>query len=253
MQNVIILGSGRSGTSMVAGTLAKAGYFIGDHLHPPRHSNPKGFFESPEINGINEELIAQVIPKRPLILGKWFFRDRPVYGQRWLASMSLDTKIQSPPKLIERIKRVTQKEPFCFKDPRFCYTLPVWRPYLNNTVFLCVFRHPAVTAKSILKECDDMKYLHSLSINFNRALSIWTLMHRHVLEIHRHEGKWLIMHFNQILDEDGLNRIEKFTGAKVDRSFPEVSLRRTECSSQVPSDTMKVYKELCKLAGYIDH
>jgi len=44
MKNCIILGSGRSGTSMVAGTLAKSGYFMGDNLYPARESNPKGFF-----------------------------------------------------------------------------------------------------------------------------------------------------------------------------------------------------------------
>jgi hypothetical protein len=237
---------------MAAGTLAKAGYFMGDRLYPPRHSNPKGFFEDPEINGINEELIARVIPKRPRILGKWFFRDRPVYGQRWLARVPLDTKIEPSPKIIERIKRATEREPFCFKDPRFCYTLPVWRPYLKDTVFLCVFRHPAVTAKSIIKECNDMKYLQSLSINFAQALEVWTLMYRHILEFHMHEGDWLFVHYNQILEGEGLDHIERFTGAKVDRTFPEASLRRTECNIDVPPDTLKVYKELCALAEYDD-
>jgi hypothetical protein len=54
MRDCIVLGSGRSGTSMVAGALAKAGYFMGDRLYPARDANPLGFFEAPEINSINE-------------------------------------------------------------------------------------------------------------------------------------------------------------------------------------------------------
>ena len=50
VKNCLILGSGRSGTSMIAGILHKAGYFMGDNLYPPRSANPKGFFENWEIN-----------------------------------------------------------------------------------------------------------------------------------------------------------------------------------------------------------
>ena len=256
MRNVIILGSGRSGTSMVAGVLSKAGYYMGDKLYPARHSNPKGFFEAPEINRINEKLIAMVIPKRPLILGRWFFRDRPKYGQRWLAQIPLGTEMPSPIYIVRHIEKVTKKEPFCFKDPRFCYTLPVWRPYLKNTVFLCVFRHPTITVKSILKECNDMRYLRSLSINFKKALNIWTLMYQHILKVHRWEGRWVFIHFNQVLEGKGLDRIERVTGAKVDRKFPEPSLNRTarifDLSLDLPLEVMSIYEELCKLAEYDD-
>lgn len=250
MKNCLITGSGRSGTSMAAGTLAQAGYFMGEDLYPGRGSNPKGFFEAPEINNINELLIERIIPARPPVLGRWFFRDRPVYGQRWLARVPPGTEIQSTPDIVERIKDVTGKKPFCFKDPRFCYTLPVWRPFLKDTVFLCVFRHPADTAKSILKECSDMEYLRNLSISFERAVEVWTLMYRHVLEIHRHEGSWMFMHFNQVLSEEGMKRMEDFTGAAVDRGFPDHSLRRSVSDEPVMSEARKVYETLCELAGY---
>ena len=50
--NIIILGSGRSGTSMVAGLFRNCGYYMGDNYILPRESNPKGFFEDSEINNI---------------------------------------------------------------------------------------------------------------------------------------------------------------------------------------------------------
>jgi hypothetical protein len=42
---------------MAAGSLAKAGYFMGENLIDARKSNPKGF-EDVEVNIINEELLA---------------------------------------------------------------------------------------------------------------------------------------------------------------------------------------------------
>ena len=56
MYNCLILGSGRSGTSMAAGVLAKSGYFMGRNLIPPRPANPKGFFESEQITDVKKRL-----------------------------------------------------------------------------------------------------------------------------------------------------------------------------------------------------
>ena len=67
MKNVIVLGSGRSGTSMLAGMFRSAGYFMGTDYITPRDSNPKGFFEGREVNDINEKLLQRVVPtKHPL-------------------------------------------------------------------------------------------------------------------------------------------------------------------------------------------
>lgn len=252
MRNVIILGSGRSGTSMVAGTLAKCGYFMGRNLLPANESNPKGFFEDVEVNGINEEILSHVVPKRPPIFGKWFFRHRPLPWQRWLSQVPVGKSMVSSPSISERIRKLTEKEPFTFKDPRFSYTLPVWRPFLRNTVFLCVFRHPAITAQSIVKECRADERLHSISIDFRKALKVWSLMYQHILQIHRDEGKWLFLHYDQVLTNLGLQRIETFLQAPVDRSFPEISLCRTVSNSSVPNDIQNVYHKLCELSGYED-
>jgi len=237
---------------MVAGCLAGGIYFMGDSLYPGRPSNPRGFFEDPEINGINEALLAQVLPRRPRFLGKWFFVSRPVEGQRWLAEVSLGTNIPCPQDLGRKIQELTSREPFCFKDPRFSYTLSVWRPLLNNTVFVCVFRDAASTALSILKECRDASYLHSLSMNFERALRIWTLMYKHILEHHRQEGEWLFLHYDDLFSGRGLSRLEAFLKVPVDRTFPDVSLHRSFSNHPVPAETRRVYEELCSIAGMQD-
>ena len=253
MRNSLILGSGRSGTSMVAGSLAKAGYFMGSCLVPARSANPKGFFEDVEVNMINESLLAPLVSERLVLLGREFFRSRPLEGQRWLARIPLGSKIPCPQETAERIRKVTQHESYCFKDPRFSYTLPAWRPFLKNTALICVFRDPASTAFSIVKECREASYLHTLRMTFGRALRVWNLMYRHILTLHRHEGDWLFLHFDQVTQGDGLKRIENFLGVRTDASFPEMSLRRSfPTSVSIPRRAIRVYKDLCELAGYGD-
>ena len=98
---------------MVAGTLGRCGYFMGERLYAGRPSNPKGFFESPDINGINETLLAKVLPRRPPVIGRWFFRDRPVRTQRWLARVPLGTHMPSVATVESRITRLVAREVRC--------------------------------------------------------------------------------------------------------------------------------------------
>jgi hypothetical protein len=252
MKNCLILGSGRSGTSMVAGVLAKAGYFMGENLIPAREANPKGFFEDVEVNMINEDLLAQVVAKRVVVMGREFFRARPLEGQRWLAAVALGTRIPCPDKIADRIRAVTQHNFYCFKDPRFCYTLPIWRPFLKNAVFICVFRDPASTAISIVQECKEAAYLHTLAMTFARALNVWRLMYCHVLRIHRQKGNWLFLHYDQLFGAEGLNRLGAFLDVQADATFPEASLRRSFPTDhpRISQRTWRIYEELCGLAGY---
>lgn len=256
MRNCVVLGSGRSGTSMVTGTLAQAGYFMGNYPTPAtvrvQETNPKGQYEDQEINEINEIILAQVVPDRPWLLGRWFFRDRLTQWQRWLAQIPLETRISSPSSVLSRIKALTKHQPFCFKDPRFSYSLPVWKPFLEetNAVYICVFRDPASTALSILKQCEYAHHLRGLHMTNDQALAMWTYMYEHIIEIHCHKGDWLFLHYNQVLSPQGLDKLEAFTEASVDRSFPDASIRRSVSTSSVSTKTQNIYDKLCHLANY---
>ena len=247
MRSALVLGCGRSGTSMAAGTLAGAGYFMGERLHPARHSNPKGFYESGEINQINEALLAPLVPERP---------DDPAAlrrGQRWLARLPWDATVPGPDaETLERMRRAVDKRPFCFKDPRFCYTLPVWRPLLGDTVFLCVFRHPASAALSIVRECRDMENLHNVEMDIARAVGVWSAMYRQVLDRHRHVGDWLFVAYRQFFEAGALDRIGRFVGASIDASFPEASLERSRPTESPGAEALAIYRELSGLAGWTE-
>jgi hypothetical protein len=239
-RSCLILGSGRSGTSLLAGTLRQAGYYMGEHLIPADAANPRGYFEDDEINAINEALLAQVtLP-----------RCRPVHGWRWLASVPVATQLSCSPDIARRIESQTARAPFCFKDPRFCHTLPVWRPFLSDVVFLCVFREPARTAHSIVKECRTAAYLEGLPMDFSSAVEVWTLMYRHILEVHRQAGEWLFFHYEQLLDGAALSRLEKALGVMPDRCFPDPTLKRSPAEGDVEAAAQKVYAQLCELAHY---
>ena len=250
MKNCLILGSGRSGTSMVAGTLAQSGYFMGEELISARDGNPKGFFEDVKINRINEELLSQVLSKRPRFLGRYLFKNRPLSGQRWLAKVPVGTTISPSQHLIEQIELLLINQPFCFKDPRLCYTLPVWKPHLKNVVFICVFRDPISTINSIMKEVKYEPHLKHFKISSKQALEIWMLMYQHILLVHQFEGEWIFLHYDQVLNGEGLEKLASVTGASVDYSFPEKSLQRSKPNRSIPKNAEAIYQQLCHLAGY---
>ncbi|MGD2111272.1 MAG: sulfotransferase [Phycisphaerae bacterium] len=250
MHNCLVLGSGRSGTSMVGGCLESAGYWMGDDLLPPTPGNPKGYFESRVIQNINEDLLTQVEPRRPWGPIGRLFPARMGKAQRWLAQVPLGMELSCPTNVRDRVLSQLEHQPFAFKDPRFCYTLPVWRPFLPPTRFVCVFRHPGVTAASILRECQTEAYLASLNIDLEGALTVWRLMYEHVLKEHRMEGEWLCVHYEQILRGDGLDRLECFLDVRLDREFPDPALKRSAFHDTLSRETLRAYHELCEWAEF---
>lgn len=234
------MGSGRGGTSLLAGTIARAGYYAGDQLHPPRDTNPRGFFEDVEINSINEALLE---PLMPHMSG----------GRQWLSELPLDASIPHPDAVLEqRMKEQLARTPYCFKDPRFCYTLDTWRPYLEAAVFLCVFRPPLATARSIVAEVQAQDYLAPLrdEMTVERALSVWNSMFRWVLERQAATGEWFFVHYEQLLDGSAIRPLEQLLQTRVDRGFADPSLNRSARRGRPPAATREIYRELCERAGY---
>ncbi len=254
MKNILILGSGRSGTSMMAGLFSKSGYHMGEDLYKPRNTNPKGFFESREINFINEDIIKLSLPQR-IKIWKWeLLKHRPTTGQRWLAQMPLKTELKYTQDIVKRIKTEVAKAPFCYKDPRFSYTLPLWKPYLKDTILLVVFRHPASTVVSILKECQGMPYLSNLKITEEDALNVWYLMYSHILSFYNQQkwGKWYFFHYEQVLSGEATTKIKQDLDITVDEAFVEASLQRNKLEhSNIDTDHIReVYLKLCEYSNY---
>lgn len=254
MKDCLILGSGRSGTSLVAGLLKDSGYFLGHHLIPPDIANPKGYFEDIEVNTVNEELLAAVVPRRPRgIIGNLFYKARPAYSQRWLAKLPYNVKFSPSKKNIKRIKSLVAQSPFCFKDPRFSYTFPVWEPYLpKHTVIICVFRTPSNTALSLQKEAARDSILRNLKLKFTLrdAFEVWQQMYEHILRHYSNSRhRWLFLNYSQVLNGEAFCRIIDVLGVPhLPSDFADTRLNR--CYSDViePWAVKTLYQKLCDLS-----
>jgi hypothetical protein len=243
---------------MLAGVLFEAGYFMGERLYKGKPSNPKGFFESREINDINEEILAPYNkrPSSPIIrrLFPRFVKARPRKNQRWLSSISPRRSIKCESKdVMERIRAVTAREPFCYKDPRLSYTLPVWRTVIKpTTVFICVFRRPDVTVRSILAECASREYLSDLIMSEGRAYNLWLNMYSHILAKNQEVAEsFLYVHYDQMLDHSAIPQLSAFLEAPLSPGPVDRALNRTRPGGKVPPDVMKLYQRLCAYAGYV--
>lgn len=239
---------------MTAGIFRTAGYFMGEQAYSGNIGNPKGYFEDKDINLLNEDILSKYVPRRRGgklgRWGDWLFRRRPGRLQKWLAKIPADTEVRCTPAIHARIAHLCAHEPFCYKDPRFSYTLPCWLPHLKRTRFLVVFRHPAETATSVLKICRTQQYLWNLVITRDDVFQIWELMYRHILKAARGDGTWLFMHYRQVLTAQGLDRLASFAEAPVDRTFPDPRLERSISIDPVPAEAASLYRQLCDLAHY---
>jgi len=254
MDNLIILGSGRSGSSMLTGVLSHAGYFIGenpDYLKKNK-ANPKGFFEDYEINTINEDILRNNLITIPEPLRNRFFKSFTFYRARWLAILPRCKKLKSSHHIDNRIKAILNRQPFCYKDPRFSYTLPIWNRFLNaDTKYLVIFREPNKTAESIVRECCENKGLRRLRMTKQRAFKVWISMYSHILknyEVSIHKEQWMFFHYDHIFDTQQVSKLEAFTGVQLDKSFADKHLSRTTHNSQkIPEKAQVVYDQLLML------
>jgi len=251
MRDCIVLGSGRSGTSLATGILADAGYFTGANHWPPTDANPRGFFEDRTVNDINEKLLAPHTPRTlPWMFGH-YVPGRLGWLQRWLAVIPIDARIEADKSTDRRIAKATERRPLCLKDPRFCYTLPAWRPHLVDPVFLCVFRHPAVTLTSLRREISTAPSLRNVSLDDDHLVELWCSMYRHVLELHQKEGEWLFAHYDQVFSGECFDEWNQVLGVDLDRDFADHSLRRSAPSTvPIPESALAIYDTLSRAAGY---
>jgi hypothetical protein len=257
MKNCLIFGSGRSGTSLLGGIMHQAGYYMGDNLYKPHLSNPKGFFECHEINEINEIILSGYY-----VYSKWspvqtFLKkgNQPETSAfyRWLASINPDVTIRNDNKRIaNRIKEALSKKPYCYKDPRLCYTLPVWNPYLvDDTVLVCVFREPHNTVKSILNECKTREYLRGFHLTQRKAFQLWNNIYLHVLKnASELKREIFFIHYRQIIDGSGLPPLENKLETRLDREFADFTLNRSVSNEKIPASSLEIYRDLCRRADY---
>lgn len=132
---MIITGFHRSGTSLVARILHRAGLFLGDQLLGAHPSNPHGHFEDLEILNLHEEILADN--------GLDMFVEAP-----FIPTVE-ETHRQRMRSLAE--KRDASHTLWGFKEPRTSLFIMVWKHLLPKARLLIVYRHYAEATYSLAR------------------------------------------------------------------------------------------------------
>lgn len=236
MFNIIVTGSGRSGTSLTAQLLHDQGYHFSEDLIESNESNPNGFYESYEINRINEVLLESVFPNHN-------------YGQRWLGALHNPLVNVTTPQMSEQMRAAIPKEPFVLKDPRFSYTLDAWREHISDCRFICVFRNPIATVNSIQKMLTVEPYLRDFALSREQTFTLWNAMYDSILSRDRAREHWLFLEYESIVSGIGLQQLSEFIGTNINTSLVDPDLQRSpKHGLNMPLRTALIYRRLLDLS-----
>lgn len=134
---VVVAGSGRSGTSTIAGVLKSAGLLIPPPEVPGNRTNPRGFFEPKWA----VEFQTRLLRRSSVVLTD----SRP-------AAFEQTAKVAAEPEVREEVgawvrQHLADSRELLVKDPRDSWFLPMWRTAAEDAgaevAFLTMLRHPA--------------------------------------------------------------------------------------------------------------
>jgi len=139
---LIVLGMHRSGTSSIAGALARLGMAAPNNLMPAGADNPRGFWESRVIGDLDDQILIEG-------------------GSSWSDWRRFDLDGFSPARLREirlELEQAVNSEfddapQIVLKDPRLCRMLAIWDGVLENlgyeVGFILPIRSPLEVAASL--------------------------------------------------------------------------------------------------------
>ena len=160
---VLVLGMHRSGTSAVAGTVAKLGGALPLHLMPAHNSNARGFFESVSLMGFHDELLASAG-------SEW--SDWRAFNPGWNQSpAAADFRRRAKALFAEEFEGLPLP---VLKDPRICRFASFWLDTLRE---MSVTPHIAMPIRSPLDVAQSLKAFNGFSLT--HGLLLWL---RHVLD-----------------------------------------------------------------------
>lgn len=137
----VVLGSGRSGTSLLMQVLAALGMRVSAEMIEARRDNPRGFYEDAPIVRIQADLLRA--------LGAWPFH--PLPGD-WLAAPATAAAARDLAAVLE--KRLAGDGLWGFKDPRTAAFLPLWRQLFTQLDvaprYVLALREPGAVIRSFM-------------------------------------------------------------------------------------------------------
>jgi hypothetical protein len=242
---VAIVGMHRSGTSMVAKLLQRAGLNLGDEadLMPPAEENPEGFYEHLEFVRLNDEVLNAA--------GAGWDCPPPA-GLNWEDS-ALDS-------FRARARRLAvplgERLPWGWKDPRTSLTLPFWRSAFGPLQTVAVVRNPLEVVTSLHR-----RNAFSTAL----GLTLWQIYAERILDDTSPDER-LVTHYDsyflepdreisRLLDYFGLDPGQDLQGLKTG-TIPELRHHRKTVSDlyehEFPAEVIDLYLRLCREAGWVE-
>ncbi|MBD3230821.1 MAG: hypothetical protein GF329_21770 [Candidatus Lokiarchaeota archaeon] len=187
-KTIVILGMHRSGTSMVAGILARLGINMGNEISGKGLANPMGYYEDQKFKKLNDEILM-------LSGGSW---DNPpdeesIFQQQKLINKEIQNLLNN------------KKGIWGWKDPRTSLTIELYLPYLKKVFFLICHRSSPAVAKS-LKKRNNMSIEEGIKLReiYERRIEIFFSKYPNL--------KRLDLNYEEILSnpKKSINNIIKF-------------------------------------------
>jgi GT2 family glycosyltransferase len=180
---IIVAGMHRSGTSMMAGLLARLGVRMGSELIAPDPHNPLGYFEDADIVGFHQQAFAQNLP--PTVTGHrdWGWT---VDGLE-LDGVALEHLTPQARGLVAA--RQGAGLPWGFKDPRTTVLLDFWDGLIPQAQYVLVYRKPWLVADSMQRLGADV-FLRNPTWGYR----IWQFYNARLLDFYlRHRDRCLLI------------------------------------------------------------
>lgn len=142
---IVVLGSGRSGTSMLMKFLAECGMRVSTTVVPASEQNPNGSYEDLDIFTLQSKVLSMLGAKPPLpIPEKWFDeKDTSKYVKMFA----------------EILKKKNDEFPdsiWGFKDPRTAMLMPLWTMAFNKIkvvpLYILAVREPKAVVESLKRQ-----------------------------------------------------------------------------------------------------
>ncbi len=164
---LIITGMHRSGTSLTASLLQRAGLELGANLNQGASDNPHGYFEDMDVVKFHQEMLQA--------------RGQTIFGAHSFDATPTDRELAQAHTLAASFYQVGVRG---WKDPRACFFLAVWAQVLPTASYLFVYRSPLEVLLSLMRRK-----------NWNMAgllegLEAWTWHNERILDFYgRHPDR----------------------------------------------------------------
>jgi hypothetical protein len=242
---IYIAGMHRSNSSVLSLMLGACGVDLGppsEDFPGKEDDNPDGYGEHRPTVKLNEMILNA-------LGGAWNAPPEPPAD--WVA----DRRLRSPRmKATALLGERAAREPWGWKDPRNCLTLPFWRSLTPVEKIVIPVRHPLEVAKSLLK---------GRGIAIEDGLRLWEIYNRRIMDASSPTER-IVCHADSLCrdHEAELRRIVDFLGLPVasadlaaanglfrdDRRRHNYAVNFVADSRLFPS-MIELYEKLCQEAG----